>query len=223
MTWNAASPDGTISVKANRTQMNANNQYIQTTMGNSVVGTNTVTTRDHFWDVGTTEDGRHRFIQSPAFTVGGLPTDPVVGTGMDGVGYYKTKTAAESTAQQDVQPFFRNTTQIMQIPGMRAILVFNQTGGVYTTVYKHNIANLTVNGAGLYTVTFTDALPSINYLVLGGALRNSSTAQDELLFEVQASTDITTTKSTTFLKFMTKSDGGNLHAPRQCWFCIFGG
>jgi len=129
MAWNAASPDGTISVKANRTQMNANNTYTQTTMGDSVVGTNTVTTRDHFWNVGTNEDGRHRFIQSPAFTVGGSPTDPLVGTGMDGVLYLKTtNTRAEW--------FHRNSSGIYQVtPGYKSgTVTVSVTAKAYTTI-----------------------------------------------------------------------------------------
>jgi hypothetical protein len=59
-------------------------------MGNAVVGTNTDTTRDHFWNVGANEDGRHRFINSPSFTVGGNPADPVVGVGMNAVLFLKT-------------------------------------------------------------------------------------------------------------------------------------
>lgn len=90
MPWNSTWPVGNISVKANRVIGQQNTTYIETTMGNSVVGTNTNTTRDHFWNVGTDEDGRHRFVQSPAFTVGGVPTDPVVGSGMNGVLYLKT-------------------------------------------------------------------------------------------------------------------------------------
>jgi len=129
MAWDAASPDGTISVKANRTQMNANNTYTQTTMGDSVVGTNTVTTRDHFWNVGTNEDGRHRFIQSPAFTVGGSPTDPLVGTGMDGVLYLKTtNTRAEW--------FHRNSSGIYQVtPGYKSgTVTVSVTAKAYTTI-----------------------------------------------------------------------------------------
>lgn len=107
MPWNSVSPDGTISVKANRTPMNQNTTYIETTMGNSVVGTNTAATRDHFWNVGSNEDGRHRFIQSPAFTVGAVPTDPVIGTGMNGVLYLKTTSSR-------VEGFYRNVQGIYQ-------------------------------------------------------------------------------------------------------------
>lgn len=55
-------------------------------MGNSIVGTNTGTTRDHFWNVGSNEDGRHRFIQSVGFTsTAAAPNDfyPVLGAGME--------------------------------------------------------------------------------------------------------------------------------------------
>lgn len=93
MPWNSTWPVGSISVKANRTVGQQNTTYIETTMGNSIVGTNTNTTRDHFWNVGSNEDGRHRFINSPAFTVGGNPADPIVGTGMDAVLYLKTTNA----------------------------------------------------------------------------------------------------------------------------------
>lgn len=57
-------------------------------MGNSIVGTNTDTTRDHFWNVGSNEDGRHRFIQSVGFTSTAVaPNDfyPVLGAGMETV------------------------------------------------------------------------------------------------------------------------------------------
>lgn len=107
MTWNAASPNGNQSVKANRAQMNTNNSYIQSKMGDSVVGTNTATTRDHFWSVDANLDGRHRFIQSPAFTVGGNPANPVLGTSMAGVSYFKTTNGR-------VEGFYRNASGIYQ-------------------------------------------------------------------------------------------------------------
>lgn len=89
MPWNSTCPIGSISVKANRTIAQQNTTYTEVTMGNSIVGTNTNTTRDHFWNVGANEDGRHRFMQSPAFTVAGIAADPVVGVGMGAVLYAK--------------------------------------------------------------------------------------------------------------------------------------
>lgn len=108
MPWNSTWPIGGISVKANRTAGNQNTTYIETTMGNDIVGTNTTTMRDHFWNVGSNEDGRHRMIQSPAFTVGGNPADPVLGVGMDAVLYAKTTNGT-------VQWFSRNAALIEQV------------------------------------------------------------------------------------------------------------
>lgn len=110
MPWNSTWPVGSISVKANRAVGQQNTTYIETTMGNSIVGTNTASTRDHFWNVGANQDGRHRFIQSPAFTVGSNPADPVLGTGMDGVFYFK----ADGLTPSRVGGWFRNAQNILQ-------------------------------------------------------------------------------------------------------------
>jgi len=128
MPWNSTWPIGGISVKANRTAGNQNTTYIETTMGNDIVGTNTVTMRDHFWNVGSNEDGRHRMIQSPAFTVGGNPEDPVVGTGMDAVLYAKT-------ILDSVQWFTRNASTIFQAtPGYYSGTVTISSSSSYTAV-----------------------------------------------------------------------------------------
>ena len=107
MTWNPTWPLGNTSVKANRVTGAQNTTYIETTMGKDVVGTNTNTTRDHFWNVGSNEDGRHRWVQSPAFTVATLPADAVLGVGMDAVWYAKTTNGR-------VEWFHRNASGIYQ-------------------------------------------------------------------------------------------------------------
>jgi hypothetical protein len=86
MPWNSIAPLGSVSVKANRTRVQQNTTYTELTMGNSIVGTNNNTVRDHFWNVGANEDGRHRFIQSPNFTsTAASPNNvfPVLGAGMN--------------------------------------------------------------------------------------------------------------------------------------------
>lgn len=114
MPWHSTSPTGSISVKANRTPMQQNTTYIEDTMGISPVGTNTVVTRDHFWKVGSDEDGRHRFIQSPAFTVGGNPTDPVIGTGMDCVEYPKTVAGRVERFHRNAQGIYQHVPSFLQ-------------------------------------------------------------------------------------------------------------
>jgi len=107
MVWQTTCPVGTQSVRANKQVFQDNVNYIQTYMGNEVVGTNGNATRDHFWNVDANLDGHHRFVKSPAFTVGGIPADPVIGTGMDGVIYLKTTNGR-------VEGFYRNSNGIYQ-------------------------------------------------------------------------------------------------------------
>jgi len=114
MPWNAVWPIGNISVKANRTTGNQNTTYIQTTMGNSIVGTNTAATRDHFWNISANVDGRHRFIQSPAFTVGAVATDPVIGTGMDAVNYLKTTNGRAEWFHRNTQGIYQYTPSVIR-------------------------------------------------------------------------------------------------------------
>lgn len=223
MPWNPVWPIGNLSVKANETPGTQNTAYIETTMGNTAVGTQDDTTRDHFWNVGSFEDGRHRYVCSPAFTIGGNPADPVIGDQMDGVSYIRFKTAAESTAQQDVQPFFQNATSIMQLLGMRACIVFNFNGAITSTVYAHNVDSLSRTATGKYTLNFTTALPSINYLVLGAAIRNSSSTSDELMFMMQGSQTVTNVKDVGSCKFQFQSTSGTLRDPLQAWVICFGG
>jgi hypothetical protein len=114
MPWNSDWPVNTISVKANQVKGDQNTKYIQVTMGNSVVGTNTTSTRDHFWNVGANEDGRHRFIQSPAFTVATVAADPVIGTGMDAVEYVKTTNGRAERFHRNVQGIYQYVPSFLE-------------------------------------------------------------------------------------------------------------
>lgn len=224
MPWNSTFPLGSVSVKANKLIGNQNTTYIENTMGKEIVGTNTVTTRDHFWNVGSDEDGRHRFMQSPAFTVATLPEDPVLGTGMDAVWYAKLKLVAESVSQQDVQPFFKNASAIMQVLGIRACAVFDVSGaGVVTMQYSHN-GTVTKEATGKYRLTFTTALPSRNYLILGSGVRNTASTSDIINFCPRGAQSVTNSKSTTrcLFNFVTGSDA-NLSDPLQGCVVCFGG
>jgi len=104
MAWHSIAPIGNISVKANKTILQDNTTYIEDTMGKSVVGTNKDTTRDHFWDVDSSVDGRHRFIQSVGFTSTEVfPDDvyPALGAGMQSILF-------PLTTNTEVQWFHKN-------------------------------------------------------------------------------------------------------------------
>lgn len=101
MPWNAISPDGTKSVKANTPTMLENTTYTETTMNIS-----------HYWDEGSNLDGQHQFVASPK-----QATDIAIPTSMDGIIYYKEVSASNSR----VQGFYRNSQGIFQfIPSFQS-------------------------------------------------------------------------------------------------------
>jgi hypothetical protein len=175
-------------------------------------------------------------ITMPEFTEGGAPADPFVAAGSNVVYYSKLLSATVSTAQQDVQAFFKNNdTAIMMLLGIRAMGVFNGSGATppqADVVYSHNLAlqsagtpGIVRTGTGRYTITFNNALPSNNYLVLGLGIRNHASSDNDLLMYIPATTSLTNSKNTTTLKiaFKTVEDNGSHHDPLQGWFVCFGG
>lgn len=177
MPWNEVSPSGSISVQANRARMNENTTYIQNTMGNQAVGTNTSNPQlalDHFWNIGSNEDGRHRFIQSPGFTVGGVSTDPFIANGMDGVIYLKQP----SVAVGRIEGFYRNTQGIYQfipsfVSGTKTVTssfttLFTAPASVYGEIFMFRLSTNGIDtiskavfkssatGLGVAALTFSD-------------------------------------------------------------------
>lgn len=224
MAWNSLAPDGTISVKANKTVLRDNTIYVETNMN-----------KDHFWNIGSNEDGHHRYVQMPKFTTPQLsttPANPTLSASMDGVYYCKQKTLAESDAQQDVQPFYENfasnipSTQIMQLLGIRCMCVFNAPGGVVTVKYSHNLTSVVRTSLGEFTATFPQ-LPSENYLFLGGVVGPVVSGGANSIVFIPATNTLSTSKTNTFIKFNVASSstvsGVSRFDPTQCWFVIFGG
>jgi len=93
MTWNSTLIDGTKSVKDNKSRLNDNNNYIETTLNN-----------DHYWNIGANEDGRHQFINMP-----NNAADATIATGMDGVLYIN------ATVEDRKELWYRNSDGIYQL------------------------------------------------------------------------------------------------------------
>lgn len=233
MTWTSTAPDGAQSVKANRTILGNNTLYIENTMGKTANDTtNSDAIRDHYWAVDSNLDGRHRYINMPAYTISGAIADPVIGASCQSVTYTKTKTALESAFQQDVQPFFRNGTGIMQILGIRACILFDLTPAspitdppTCTVKYSHN-AELVAGGLGVvnnartFQLNFSPALPSPNYFVYADSIpRATSTHQIPIVSNSNTLADV---KAENFLK-MTLDPSNNSSLPLQIWVVCFGG
>lgn len=196
MAWRTTAPDGSKSVKDNETILQDNTTYTETTMN-----------YDHYWNIGSNEDGRHKYVNMP-----NQASAPSISTGMNGILY-----ALENVS---TQPYFRNNDSIMQLLGIRAMAVFNGTGAL---AYNYNVASVSRTSTGNYTITYTSALPNNNYLVLGGSIRNDSTARREAILTVQAATSISDVKSTALVKVITQSFSNTAYDPLQVWVVCFGG
>lgn len=230
MAWNTLFPDGTKSVALNETIGQANTTYIEQTMGDSSgIGI----TNDHFWNIGSDEDGHHRQVQMKNFedTYSGAPTEPSLGAQMASVAFTRLKTVAESPTQQDSQPFFRNSSQIMQVLGIRAMALFELNPGVVMK-YSHNITSVVRNGVGDFTATFATAVPSDFYLVLGGGISNSTNPTDSMVLSVAGDNSFPAGIKnnmgfafyTRLLQNITASVANSpLFDPNQAWFIAFGG
>ena len=160
MTWNSASPSGSLSVRDNRTLMNQNTTYIETTLGNTPSDQAYATSqKDHFFALaGSNLNGHHRFIKMPAFTVGGTPSDPgnPLGTGIDGIFYFKS----DGLSTPRVTGYFRNANYIYQVFPIVLTGTINITSltnyitinsvpdGVYGDIFMYNADNDTTSFSG---------------------------------------------------------------------------
>ena len=245
MSWNSTSPDGTISVRANRAPMRQNTTYIETQLG-----------KDHFWDNtdDNTLDGRHRFVQMPANDNGATPaiaTDPAFATAnIDAVLYAKLKTEIQAVTEQSVELFLRSRTDttdhIMQLLGIRAMGCFNTVIGpgdtsTVTMRYSHGLAVdpalpaapiSIIPGAirGDFTVTFLNDMPSEDYFVLGNCLESRDVTANSHYGNLSVKQSTIAANTTKLVGSMIIQTSVSPKAalpeniwPRQAWFIVFGG
>jgi len=212
MTWSSSPIIGTNSVSANKAPINNAFAYIEQEM-----------VKDHFWDDDDSDkDGRHNIVHMPEQT--GDPSSMPVD--MKGGYYVRQKTAGESPDKQLYEPYYFNedgaTKNILQL-GMRAMVQFEYDGAV-TIKYSHNVSSVARTGTGLYTVTFTTALPTANYVPIAFAMRNASAGTASLYVSADnAASKITSIGTTTLkLRFSSGSDG-NARDPLVGTIAIMGG
>jgi hypothetical protein len=168
MAWHPIFPLGSVSVRANKAIGQDNTTYIQATMGNTVAGTDTSTTRDHFWNVDASLDGRHRFIQSPKFQISTLDADPIMGDDMDACmffrnvnadvgrveGFYKTANAATGNypnRYQFIPSFMSGTINVTSSFTDMVTLPKNVYGEIY--MFRNNASGSIGVQAGSFSTS----------------------------------------------------------------------
>ena len=172
MVWRTTAPDGTQSVRANKTILQDNTDYITTNMA-----------LDHFWNAGGVTDGHHKHVELVDKAVA-----PTLDAGMNGMLY--------AFANANSKPYYINGVgagTIMEILGIRACAAFSYAAAAaQPLIYSYNVASVTRTATGKYTVTYTNALPNKNYLILGTAARKVAAVPFDrgIQFCVQANTAI---------------------------------
>ena len=114
-------------------------------------------------------------------------------------------TITTSTIQNDTSspPTFRNNS--VEIGTLcRAWVNFNGTGTVAINA-SFNVSSITDNGAGDYTVNFTNALPAANYVAVGTCGKNG-TGGNSFLCDAQYYAPTTTSQRLLTFNY----SGGNL-------------
>jgi len=154
MPWNNPVINGSNSVSSNKTPLNQNSAYIETTQQ-----------VDHFWDNGNSNyDGHHDVIES--ISQSGTPT---LSTDMTSAMWSKD-IAQPARATDLTEPYYRGkfggSTFISQFGLVRAMVNFDGRGtnGAATVNYSYNVSGVSRTGTGVYVVTFTTALPSASYV-----------------------------------------------------------
>lgn len=212
-TWNTTTPDGSKSVKKNETILQNNTTYIKTNMA-----------WDHYWAESATKDGYHKQV-----SMGVQSSDPtLLPSDIDGEFYIRNKTAAEAPTVQLPEPFYYQTpdggtTNYYLQLGFRALAHFTVTSGTLTQTYAHN-CTITRSAKGRFTLSFTVALPSDNYIVMGGGVRNSSTAKNYGNLNVIASTTKAGSMTTSNCYLVFGDHTQNIEEdPIAGWVAVVGG
>lgn len=212
MVWNSTCPDGAQSVKANVAIQQQNTTYTENTLGNS-----TNTSKDHFWNIGVDEDGHHRAVQMMDYadSYTGAPASPTLASGMDLAIFARTIGSA-------IEPMARNAGGILQLLGIRAYAVFNNAAGnvAQTLVSSYNVSSVTRQTTGRFSIAYSTALPTDNYLILGGGI--SSAGIDTPCTFSASGTTLGNKNSTSaiFLLYSGSTANDNL---LQGWVVVFGG
>jgi len=122
--WHILAPDGSKSVKDNELILQDNTTYTKDTMN-----------KDHYWDIGSDEDGHHKQVQMPK-----QAADITLAAGMDGGIYFK-----ETNSR--IEGFYRNASEIYQfipsflsgtfVPGVAHANVVAVPNSTYGNIYMY--------------------------------------------------------------------------------------
>lgn len=177
--WNGASyPDGGKNLPDNRVGLAENFQYIETELSD-----------DHYWiDDTSNKNGHHKHVAMPQ-----VVADTAVPDGTDGIIYNKKVTDYDATKVGTIDKRIAHYAEKnsegdtiirpMSWGTVWAFVVFNPKISDGTTtgiVNSSNVASISYDGDATktWTITFTTASSSVNYMVFGSATTDNDAGSD---------------------------------------------
>jgi hypothetical protein len=104
---------------------------------------------------------------------------------------------------------FTTLNAITGIPN--AWVNFSSSTNTPTIKASYNVSSITGTATGLYTINFTNALPSANYTMAGSCSQSSTSTTNFSTVSIASATNLGTpiTKTTTACQIVTSGFGGN--------------
>ena len=161
-----------------------------------------------FNDSAATDDGYHQDIKMLPLAVPG--NDASIGQSF--------VNSADATNQMWFKDGLNRVFQLTPTLPIYAAVNFDGHSPVVVR-FSHNVASVTRTATGLYTIAFTRALPTNNYIVTGMCMRDTS----EGLMQIQADGTYGNSISTTFVKIRVFSLNSTDRDPLAAFVLICGG
>ena len=155
MAYNTNVPNASQSPGLFPAQANTNFSRLKTIMG----------ANHKFNDSAAVDDGYHQIIKELPVAAASVPNDATVGQTF--------VNTADPTNQLWHKDGSNNLWQITPTIPIRAATNFFWNGSAIVFRYQHNVTSVTRVSTGIFTITFTTALPSANYVVSGMCLRDT--------------------------------------------------
>ena len=202
MTFNATKPNASESPSLAPGQIQTNWSRLQT-----------IIDKDHQFNASAaTNDGLHKRVSLMNGNQASLPA------GSNAVMYSNSVSLSTGVTRNEV--FVRNASQNMLL-APRAACSFTVSGTTPTIEFSFNVNTVVRNSIGVYTITFTGALPSAKYAAFSMAQPSfgGGIAGNTLIMQYGSGTPRTTTQ----LSLDMRDAAGALRDPVICSVFVFGG
>lgn len=213
MTFNPSIPKSTDLLSNSQADLLANNGALNASFSRNHIALNIAT-----------NNGKHTFIEMPVSAAIPTPIPALI----NGEGTLYTKNVATTSSSELFYTPDTSGTEYQVTPcfPVRMSVNFDGTGpngavapGLIRSSF--NVASITKNGTGDYTITFTNPTPTANYFLQGIGMR--STSNDISNVQLRGDATYSNSCSTTFVRFQTNGGTSTLQDVLMLNVIVLGG